>query len=355
MKFLSHVGVGCGRWWYLILLLALPHGSSGQTTMPYLVTTGLHYEFVGFPVHQPALGSGPVTSVDGMILHWTPSFRDRPFGSAIAKGQEYYVEVVAPTGHAWLGHRFELDETATKARTDHGLVAATSPFNTRGLPNTSLAGARLEVRRHLTVDALWGEALKNRMVYGGERASSFLFSVPSFPVSRDLNPFLENGLVAWHVASRPSARFPGPLIIPPGNAVGVDFGNVRGSALGTTAVSRSWPTAAPLRPGVNLLAYPYAKDLRLGIDWGRSQDGFVGLPRSNGNQDRIEILHDGSRLIYTPESQANGGIRWRQMQPNSGRIWQTPAKYLDVIPVGQGFVLWKTKAHPNHLFHPPQP
>ena len=339
----------------LALLFSAPYAGWAQQPLPYLVGTGTQLELVGFPVHSPALDTGTVSSVAGTLVGWSPSFTDRPFGAALRAGQEYYAEVVGPTGHAWLGHRFELDEAVTKARTDHGLVAATSPCNTRGLPNSSLAGARLEVRRHLTVDALWGEALKNRMVYGGERASSFLFSVPSFPVSRDLNPFLENGLVAWHVASRPSARFPGPLIIPPGNAVGVDFGNVRGSAFGTTAVSRSWPTAAPLRPGVNLLAYPYSKDLRLGIDWGRSQDGFVGLPKSNGNQDRIEILHDGSRLIYTPESQANGGIRWRQMQPNSGRIWQTPAKYLDVIPVGQGFVLWKTKAHPTHLFHPPQP
>jgi len=339
----------------LLSVLAATFASQAQQSVPYLVGTGKHLEFVGFPVHLPAVDSGPVTSVSGTLVSWTPSFRDRPFGSALPRGQECYAEVVGPIGHPWLGHRFELDEAVTLTRTDHGLAVASSPFNTRGLINTSLVGAQLEVRPHLTVDGLWGEILRNRIIHGKEVASTFVFSVPAFPATRELSPWLQDGLLGWNLFNRPATTINGPLLIPPGAAVGVDFGEIRGSALGITGVQRDWPTASPLRAGVNLLAYPYAKDLRLGIDWGRIQDGFVGLPRPNGNQDRIEIVDGTGRLIYTPESQANGGIRWRQMQTNSGRVWVNPPKYLDVIPVGQGFVLWKTKADPNHFFNPPRP
>lgn len=105
--------------------------------------TGTQLELVGFPVHSPALDAGTVGSVVGTLVGWSPSFTDRPFGSALRTGQEYYAEVVGPAGHAWLGHRLELDENATRSREDHSLVIATSPYNTRGMPNTTLTGLAL--------------------------------------------------------------------------------------------------------------------------------------------------------------------------------------------------------------------
>ena len=338
----------------IALCLSTISSSRAQEAVPYLVGTGTQLELVGFPVHSPALDSGTVSSVGGTLVGWSPSFTDRPFGSGLRTGQEYYAEVVGPATHPWLGHRFELDEIATRARSDHGLAIAASSYNTRGVPNSSLAGACLEVRPHLTVDGLWGQSLKNRLEYAKEPTSSFLFWLPTLPLYRELNAFIDKGSLIWHLANRPTSLFTDPLIIPPGNAVGIDFGEIRGSSLAITAISRNWRTAAPLRAGVNLLAYPYSRDLRLGVDWGRSEDGFAGLTTPNGNQDRIELVNGSSRIIYTPESQIAGGIRWRQMQSGSARIWSLPAKYLDIIPVGQGFVLWKTKPQPNHFFNPPK-
>jgi hypothetical protein len=337
---------------FLAVLAVSPIHS--QESVPYLVNTDQKLELVGFPVHQPALDTGVVQSVTGNVISWTPTFTERSFGSALPARQESYAEVVGPAGHIWLGHRMELDEVATRARTDHMLVITPSPHNTRGLPNTTLVGACLEVRNHLTVNEIWGQSLKNRLEYAKEPSSSFLFWLPALPLYRELNAFIDKGALTWHLANRPTSLFTDPLIIPPGNAVGVDFGEIRGSSLAITASSRNWRTAAPLRAGVNLLAYPYSQDLRLGVDWGRSEDGFVGLTRPNGNQDRIELVNGSSRIIYTPESQIAGGIRWRQMQSGSARIWSLPAKYLDIIPVGQGFVLWKTKPQPNHFFNPPK-
>ena len=112
----------------IALCLSTISSSRAQEAVPYLVGTGTQLELVGFPVHSPALDSGTVSSVGGTLVGWSPSFTDRPFGSGLRTGQEYYAEVVGPATHPWLGHRFELDEIATSARDereqsmDHGRV-----------------------------------------------------------------------------------------------------------------------------------------------------------------------------------------------------------------------------------------
>lgn len=149
-----------------VFILAHSISSSGQAedALPYLLNTSIQLEYAGFPVGYPAVESGSVKSVTGVVVGWSPSFQDRPFGTALPVGEEYYAEVIGPSTHPWLGHRFELDEAATRTRSDNGLVVAVSPFNTRGTPNQTLAGANLEVRRHLTVDGLWGKCSKPHLV-----------------------------------------------------------------------------------------------------------------------------------------------------------------------------------------------
>jgi len=335
--------------------------SRAQETLPYLVGTSTHLELIGFPVHSPALDAGKVSSVVGTLVGWSPSFTERPFGSALRAGQEYYAEVVGPTGHAWLGHRFEIDETATRARTDHGLVIAASSFNTRGLPNGKLVVAQLEVRPHLTLDGLWGNTIRNRILYGGEPASGFSFSIPAPETTsgqRAITPSLPRSGDALEWLNRsfsPPTRVAQPLLIPPGFSVAVTFGQRHGSSLGLTGEMRTWPTATPLLVGINLLAYPYPKDLRLGVDWGSSREGFFGTLKPFPGQDRIELLVGKRRFAYAPEIQLSGGLRWRLLHPlNISRQWAEPAAYLDRIPPGHGFLLRKTKPDCSHFFYPPQ-
>jgi hypothetical protein len=344
----------------LTLLLSAPWVGLAQESLPYLVGTGTQLELVGFPVHSPALDAGTANTVAGTLVGWSPSFTDRPFGSGLRVDQEYYAEIVGPAGHTWLGHRFELDEVASRARIDHGLVAATSPFNTQGLPNSSLVGARLEVRPHLTVAGLWGATVRNRIVYGGEKDTFFSFSVaaPGATVgTRSVTASLPRPTDAlrWIDAfTRSPVTL--PMLIPPGTAVAATFGQRRGSSLGFTGESRSWPTAAPLQAGANLLAYPYPRDMRLGTDWGTSREGFRALARPSPAQDRIELLAGTSRRSFAPEAQAGGGIRWRLLDPvYVNARWAMPVSYLDTIPVGEGFLLRKNRADATHVFHPPKP
>jgi len=338
---------------------ACPRGTA-QESCPYVLQTGSQLELVGFPVTAPTLDSGTVLSVNGNVVNWNPSFQDKPFGSALSSGEEYYAEVVAPASHIWLGHRFELDEAATRNRTDHGLVVGASPFNTKGLPDSSLAGAQLEVRPHLTVGYLWGETVRNQILYGGEKDLSFSFSVAAPGTAAGTRSFTAllqrtNNALGW-IDSSTRTAVTQPMLIPPSTSVGVSFGQRHGSSLSYSGVSRSWPTAAPLQVGINLLSYPYPKDMRLGVDWGTSREGFQGLTRPSPAQDRIDLLVGISQRSFAPEIQANGGIRWRLLDPIyiSAR-WATPSSYLDVVPVGQGFILRKNKANINHFFYPPKP
>jgi len=347
----------------IMLVLQMPAVSltQSQESVPYLLNTGQELELVGFPVHQPGLDTGMVQSVVGNLVGWTPSYTERPFGSALVSNQEYYAEVVGPANHPWLGHRLELDETATRNRADHGLLISPSPFNTFGMPNAALVGGRLEVRSHLTVDGLWGETVRKRILYANEPAATFSFSIAAPGTAsgtRSVTASLPNpnNALEWIDSFVRATRVTQPLLIPPGTAVAVTFGQRRGSSLGFTGESRTWPTAAPLQAGVNLLSYPYPKDLRLGMDWGSSREGFRGLTRPSPSMDRIEILSGSRRQIFGPEAQPNGGIRWRRLDPifMSAR-WATPASYLETLPVGEGFILRKAKLDPNHFFYPPKP
>ena len=328
--------------------------TQSQVAVPYLLNTGQKLELVSVPVHYPALDTGVVQSVAGTLVSWTPTFTERPFGSALVSNQEYYAEVVGPANHPWVGHRMELNEAATQARTDHGLVTAASSLNTRGLPDPSLAKAQIEIRQHLSVAGLWGNLVKNQILYGGEKSSAFYFVFSGYAANRTLIPSIQGGVLSW-IGSKEVPPVVEPGIIAPGSAVGVVFGGRRGSALGFTGMTRTWPTATPLQAGNNLLAYPYSTDMRLGSDWGGTSHGFRGLSKPSPNQDRIDLLEGTKRQSFYPEKQSNGTIRWRQADPVFFTTkWALPASYLDVLPAGQGFVFVKKIADPKHFFYPPQ-
>lgn len=327
-----------------------------QEIVPFLLNTATELEIVGFPVQQPAFDSGLVASVAGSVVSWTPSVLDRPFGSALGTGEECYAEVVGPSNHPWWGHRFELNETATRGRSDHALVAENSALNTRGLPSAELVGATLEVRPYLTIP-FWAEnTIARRVIYGGEKSETFQFFLPSLTGGTfGAVPLVGAGRVTGWMDQKSSLPLSsGQLIIPPGSAVGVKFGMKRGLAVGLTGEGRNGRVAKPLSAGFNFASYPYPHDMRLGVDWGDLSSGFRGST-SPKSSDRIEICLGLRRLIYSPEAQPDAKpLRWRLVNPARRHEWKQPAEYLEEIPVGQGFLIWKNTADPNHFFYPPK-
>jgi len=339
----------------VVWLAGSPFRTEG--TVPYALHTSEEMELVGFPLQLSLLDSGTVTSVHGSLVSWSPSFQITPFAQALQQGREYYAEVVGPEGHPWLGHRFELEETTTRTRTDHGLMAELSPLNTRGLPAADLVGATLAVRPHLTIPFWAQDTIERRVVHGREKADSFQFFFASpAGIAVSAVPFFSgNNLFSWVDPGSSQTLSPNHLLIPPGSSVGVKFGSQKGLAVGLTGERHKTRVAKPLAAGFNFTAYPYPCDLRLGQDWGGPSSGFRGSTSPRGAE-RIEIRVGVRRLIYSPESAPGSQLlRWRLVHPTRRHEWKQPAEYLEEIPVGQGFLVWKNRPDPDHFFHPPKP
>ena len=328
-----------------------------QEIAGYSITLEKDLELVGVPLQHPALASGAVTAVQsGPIIKWTPSFTDTAFGTALVSGSEYYAEVVGPATHPWFGHRFELNEPATRRRTDHALVPATSPWNTKGPINRSLIGGTIEVRPHLTLPYLVDDTLLRRIQSGGENPKSFQFFLP-FPVRASLSAQvnLSGSTLLWKDSVTARALRTEELVLPPGSAFGIKFGDRRGLSRGFTGIVRQAPCPLPLQKGYNYVSYPFPKDLRLGVDWGSSLEGFksgsipIGL-------DRIELCQGLQRKSYSLYSaNPRAPARWRLINSTRADQWASPSQYLEKVDAGEGFLIWKEKADPLHTFRPPQP
>jgi hypothetical protein len=329
----------------------------GQVAAGYSLTLEKSLELVGIPLQHPSLSSGPVTAVQSAaLIQWTPSFTDTSFGSALVSGSEYYAEVVGPSTHPWLGHRLELDEAATRARTDHALVAAISPWNTKGPIDSSLVGATIEVRPHITLPYLVDDTLLRRIQSGGENPKSFQFFLP-YPGSASLaaQANLSGSTVLWQELNIGRALRLEEIILPPGSAFGIKFGDRRGLSRGFSGIVRTAPCAAPLQKGYNYVSYPFSRDLRLGLDWGTSLEGFKSGSTPKGS-DRIELCQGAQRKRYSLFSATSSGpARWRLINSARTDQWASPAQYLEKVDVGEGFLIWKEKADPLHTFRPPQP
>ena len=328
----------------------------GQETAGYSLTLEKDLELVGVPLQHPALASGAVTAVQsGPIIQWTPSFTDTSFGSALVSGSEYYAEIVGPTTHPWLGHRFELDEAATRLRSDHALVPSSSVWNTKGSVDASLAGATIEVHPHITVPYLADDTLLRRTQSGGENPKSFQFFLP-FPglTSLSAQVSLSGNSMLWQQSNSARPLRSEELILPPGSSFGLKFGDRRGLSRGFSGIVRTAPCAAPLQKGHNSVSYPFPRDLRLGIDWGSSLEGFKSGSTPKG-LDRIELCQGVQRKRYALFSATSSGpARWRLINSARTDQWASPAQYLEKVDVGEGFLIWKEKADPLHTFRVPK-
>ena len=328
----------------------------GQETAGYSLSLEKDLELVGVPLQHLALASGPVTAVQSAaLIQWTPSFTDTSFGSALVSGSEYYAEVVGPTTHPWLGHRLELDEAATRSRSDHALVAATSSWNTKGPIDSSLVGATIEVRPHITLPYLVDDTLLRRIQTGGENPKSFHFFLPYLgSASLTAQANLSGGTLLWQELTTGRALRPEEIILPPGTAFGLKFGDRRGLSRGFSGIVRSVPCPAPLQKGYNYVSYPFPRDLKLGVDWGSSLEGFKSGSTPKG-LDRIELCQGLQRKRYALLSATSSGpARWRLINGARTDQWASPAQYLEKVDVGEGFLIWKEKADPLHTFRIPK-
>jgi hypothetical protein len=328
-----------------------------QDMASYQLEASNDFELVGIPIQRPELAIIKIKSVEqGLIANWDSASTSQTFAISMLKDRECYAEVTGPSSHTALGHRLEIDELASSMRKDAKLVFKVSPKNSTTPDKVLAPGTELAIREHFDVSSLLGDIVKKQIRYGNQKPESFQFFLNHgvgeaiLKLTLLCNP---NGSLFWMDPSSKIVKRE-ETTIPIGSALGIKFGLLRGPVLGLTGDQRSTPLPFPLHAGWNLLSYPYPKDLRLGIDWGGLDSDILGgtVPQ---NTDLLQI-HQGTRKIsYAFEILPSGlSGRWRQV--NSGRPgeWKFPATYLDVVPAGQGFLLWKAKADSNHSFRPPK-
>jgi len=328
-----------------------------QDMVPYELSASNEFEIVGLPLQRPELGFAKILSVQQQqIISWESLSDLQNFNVSMLKGKECYLEVVAPATHPALGHRLEIDEFATLVRTDNKLVIKISARNSASLGAVLVSGSEIAIREHIDLGSLFGETIKNQVIHGKQTAGSHRFFVPPENGSQIIElttHFTPKQKLLW-MTSEGTIATRELTTIPLGTGLGLKFGTFRGPSLGITGDERKTPLPLPLQEGWNILSYPYPVDMRLGVDWGGTGSGILGgtVPQ---NIDLLQI-HQGTRKVsYAFEILPSGlAGRWRQVHSGRPGEWKFPAAYLDVVPAGQGFLLWKVKADPNHCFHPPK-
>ena|GEM_PF-1445921 len=116
---------------------------------------------VGVPLVRPAVAAGIVESVDsGGITIVNGEGTPQTFTRNLLEGSSYYLEVVSHrdgSSSTALGHRFEIDESATKAQSAGKVVLGDSHLNTLEKSNLAIiVGHRVVVRPHWTLAGVFG-------------------------------------------------------------------------------------------------------------------------------------------------------------------------------------------------------
>jgi len=336
----------------LFLLLAWLPGwvAAEQITLEMRVRAGS--EAVTFPLQHPAVQKGTVAAVSsGLSLQIHASGTEGSSGLGLSS--PHYLVVTGPAGHASEGERLEIDEAASRAAGNGQWVLESSPFNTAPAVDARWLGAECEVVPHWILEDNLAEIVRRRL------SSPQPMGVPSvwlpwgFGNLQKLTPRLTLSSpprLAW-TYDRNKIWPAEKTILPPGQAFVVKSAHPAGFGFSLGGDRRVSPCRVPLAAGANLVGYPFPEDLRLGTDWGRVTDGLVASA-SPSLCDRLQI-YSGENL---PSYGFHESGRWiKILAPNSSSArWDFSSPPLEVIPVGYGFVLFKTKADPLHIFRPPQ-
>lgn len=342
----------------LFSILPLATCLFSQETVPYLLGASKDFELVGVPLQRPALAVVKILVVEREgIASWESSSSLQPFSVSMLKGRECYAEITGPSSHPFQGHRLEIHEAACLSEPHRKIFFQASPLNTVSFAQALRADTELTIREHIDINFLFGETIRNQILLGNQKPEGYRFFLNRGVNSEILNLvtlLTPHRTLLW-LDSKAKIRKREDLVIVPGSALGVKFGSFRGPALGLTGDRRNTALPIPLQKGWNLLSYPFPEDLRLGLDWGGVESGIQGGSSPLG-VDLLQIHQASAVATYALEIPigAHQG-KWRLTRSGRPGEWRIPASYLDSVPVGQGFLLWKNRDDPNHRFDPPKP
>ena len=307
------------------------------------------HESIGISVQNPNVSAGVLQKYVANGAAVKPE-KSANWAALLTPDRHYYLEIDGPRGHPWVGHRLELDEQATRSANPTNVRwDKNNTLHTR-VPDKTLAGATYQIRPHISLMDLFGTSWENRwrknpslppieIVLGQLGRPPLVLEVRGSPNGTGL---------LWIASGRVLSS--GELVVTPGAGFVVRFPNQPGLGSGIRGETRNFPCRTPLISGWNLLAYPFPKDLRLSQDWWKGDTSTTSS--SNPQQsDQIVTFLGGETKEYGLWASPSGP-RWRLIN-RSTMNWEEPSEFLDVIPTGYAFYLFRQKPNLDHVFLPP--
>ena len=317
------------------------------------IRIGQGTEAVGLPLQRPEVLQGRIESVLSPLKIQVTHSNEGALAQAIGTNP-HYLEVTGPSGHLLEGERFELDEEACRSLPDGTLALESSPLNTLSAADSQLLGAEYVITPHWTLERVLGEMIRHRLSLPKPSGTPTVWLPLGNGNNLKLIPRLSlppQSRLAW-ILDRSTVWPAQKTILPPGTAFLMKNPSAVGYGFSLGGDQRKTSCRAPLTSGPNLVSYPFASDLRLGLDWGKESDGLAASA-SPTSCDRIYLYDRENFYIYGLEKSG----RWMRILGwgSESVRWDVSGSALSTIPAGQGFVLFKLKSDPLHIFRPPQP
>jgi uncharacterized protein (TIGR02597 family) len=270
---------------------------------------------VGITLTNPAVFSATIETASAQAL--TLDTSDVAIGSVLDDAASYYVEIESGDVSTFVGDRFEIDVTATRARNDATLVLRTSNTNTLSLPlpTGALAGLRASIKRHLTLAQIFGTGAEAKLT----PSSDFAQADQVLLFDRATGGFITYYLHRASVATTPEWRRVGSVgsmdnaVIPPGAGIFVRRIAANPVDVVVTGAVRLNDFVLPLAAGYNFVSLPYpaaASPARLQMN---CANGFTGASDA-AQADQILVFNGAAYDSYFLYRSADGATEaWRKV------------------------------------------
>jgi hypothetical protein len=250
------------RYLALCLVTALTASASVTSYSPPVggaqITFAQGTRFSGMPFINPAAQLGIVASNTSQVI--TLSDTAANMSTALTAGTAYYLEITAGPDVTYVGDRFEVDVTNTRASANHTItITLGSATNTLATLPNSLDGYSLTVRPHVTLGQLFGTKANEKM-HGSTVASAADQVVFLNPLTQGYSTYfyLRNSsgtLAQWTLIGGGSTNRDN-TVIPPGIGMIVHRNDASPVTLTWKGDIRRNSFIQPLVAGLNLVAEP---------------------------------------------------------------------------------------------------
>jgi hypothetical protein len=321
------------------LALAVPASAQNATTDP----VGFQTKSVpnGFsPLANPLINPNTLSGgVESNTSNTVSVSGVSNVGSLLTAGEPYYLEI---TSGSLEGERFDLDTAATISSANSSItINVSSPNNTSTLSSSSLIGASIAVRKHVTLEQL--QAYFSPALVGNNSANSAdqisLYDSSSGSLQ---SFFLRGDNLTWRIVGTTTVA--NKTVVAPG--VGF-FVTKRSGTTTFTSVGgvRTNDFAMPMSSGQVFAAPGYPVSYSPAALGGTAADGWVGN-NSATSADQLSV-YDPSQGSFISYFLRGDGVTWRQVGTT------TTVTNQELFADNNGFMIRRNTSDSNYILPSP--